>query len=30
MGRVVHVDAHLLDRAGDVRPGKDEILESPG
>jgi hypothetical protein len=28
--RVVHVEAHLLDRVEDVRPGEGEILESPG
>jgi hypothetical protein len=28
--RVVHVEAHLLDRIGDIRPGEGEVLESPG
>jgi hypothetical protein len=27
---VVHVEAHLLDRVGDIRPGEGEVLESPG
>jgi hypothetical protein len=27
--RVVHVEAHLLDRIGDVEPGEGEVLESP-
>jgi hypothetical protein len=27
--RVVHVEAHLLDRVGDVEPGEGEVLESP-
>jgi hypothetical protein len=26
---VVHVEAHLLDRAGNVRPGEGEVLKSP-
>jgi hypothetical protein len=26
---VMHVEAHLLDRVGDVRPGEDEVLKSP-
>jgi hypothetical protein len=26
---VVHVEAHLLDRVGNVGPGEDEVLESP-
>jgi hypothetical protein len=26
---VVHVEAHLLDRVGNVRPGEGEVLESP-
>jgi hypothetical protein len=26
---VVHVEAHLLDCVGDVRPGEGEVLESP-
>jgi hypothetical protein len=26
---VVHVEAHLLNRIGNVRPGEGEILESP-
>jgi hypothetical protein len=26
---VGHVEAHLLDREGDVRPGEGEVLESP-
>jgi hypothetical protein len=26
---VVHVEAHLLDRVGNVGPGEGEILESP-
>jgi hypothetical protein len=26
---VVHVEAHLLDRVGDVRPSEGEVLESP-
>jgi hypothetical protein len=25
---VMHVEAHLLDRVGDVRPGEVEVLES--
>jgi hypothetical protein len=28
--RVVHVEAHLLDHVGDVRPDEGEVLESPG
>jgi hypothetical protein len=27
---VVHVEAHLLNRVGNVRPGEGEVLESPG
>jgi hypothetical protein len=27
--RVVHVEAHLLDRIGNVGPGEGEVLESP-
>jgi hypothetical protein len=27
--RVVHVEAHLLDRIGNVGPGECEVLESP-
>jgi hypothetical protein len=27
--RVVHVEAHLLDRVGNVGPGEGEVLESP-
>jgi hypothetical protein len=27
--RVVHVEAHLLDGVGDVRPGEDEVLKCP-
>jgi hypothetical protein len=27
---VVHVEEHLLDRIGDVKPGEGEILESLG
>jgi hypothetical protein len=27
--RVVHVEAHLLDRVGNVGPGEGEALESP-
>jgi hypothetical protein len=27
---IVHVEAHLLYRVGDVRPGESEILESRG
>jgi hypothetical protein len=27
--RVVHVEAHLLDRVGNVRSGEGEVLESP-
>jgi hypothetical protein len=27
--RVVHVETHLLDRVGNVRPDEGEILESP-
>jgi hypothetical protein len=27
--RVVHVEAHLLDHVGNVRPDKGEVLESP-
>jgi hypothetical protein len=27
--RVVHVEAHLLDRVGNVNLGEDEVLESP-
>jgi hypothetical protein len=26
---VMLVEAHLLDRIGDVRPGEGEVLESP-
>jgi hypothetical protein len=26
---VAHVEAHLLDRVGNVRPGEGEVLESP-
>jgi hypothetical protein len=26
---VVHVEAHLLDHVGDVKPGEGEVLESP-
>jgi hypothetical protein len=26
---VVHVEAHLLDRVGNVGPGEGEVLESP-
>jgi hypothetical protein len=26
---VVHLEAHLLDRVGDVRPSEGELLESP-
>jgi hypothetical protein len=26
---IVHVEAHLLDRVGDVRPSEGEVLESP-
>jgi hypothetical protein len=26
--RVVHVEAHLLDHVGDVRPSEGEVLES--
>jgi hypothetical protein len=25
----MHVEAHLLDCIGDVKPGEDEVLESP-
>jgi hypothetical protein len=28
--RVVHVEAHLLDRVGNVGPSEGEVLESPG
>jgi hypothetical protein len=27
--RVVHVEAHLLDRVGNDEPGEGEVLESP-
>jgi hypothetical protein len=27
--RVVHVERHLLDHVGNVRPGEGEILECP-
>jgi hypothetical protein len=27
--RVVHVEAHMLDRVGNVEPCEDEVLESP-
>jgi hypothetical protein len=27
--RIVHVEAHLLDRVGNVGPGEGEVLESP-
>jgi hypothetical protein len=27
---IMHVEAHLLDRVGDVRPGEGEVLESLG
>jgi hypothetical protein len=27
--KVVHVEAHLSDRIGNVRPGEGEVLESP-
>jgi hypothetical protein len=27
---IMHVEAHLLDRVGDVKPGESEVLESPG
>jgi hypothetical protein len=27
--RVIHVEAHLLDRIGNVGSGEDEVLESP-
>jgi hypothetical protein len=27
--RVVHVEAHLLDGVGDVKPGEDEVLKCP-
>jgi hypothetical protein len=27
--RVVHVEAQLLDRVGNIGPGKGEVLESP-
>jgi hypothetical protein len=26
---VVHMEAHLLDRVGNIRPGEGEVLESP-
>jgi hypothetical protein len=26
---VMHVEAHLLDHVGDVKPGEGEVLESP-
>jgi hypothetical protein len=28
--RVMHVEAHLLDRVGDIKPGESKVLESPG
>jgi hypothetical protein len=27
--RIIHVEAHLLNHIGDVRPGEGEILKSP-
>jgi hypothetical protein len=27
--RIVHVETHLLDFVGDLRPGEGEVLESP-
>jgi hypothetical protein len=27
---ILHVESHLLNHVGDVRPGEDEELESPG
>jgi hypothetical protein len=27
--RVVHVEAHMLDRVGNVRSGEGEVLENP-
>jgi hypothetical protein len=28
--RVMHVEAHLLNRVGNIGPGEGEVLESPG